>query len=85
MTDFFARQPSVEPYVRRAQEVAMERNPGVAASVSFELDGPDSAHIPEQEWISVKGRLAYERHVAYLRTIGASSQVAAAGDERPAR
>jgi Phosphoesterase family len=86
MTDFFARQPSVEPYVRRAQELAMERNPGVAASTSFELDGPDSAHIPEQEWISVKGRLAYERHVAYLRTIGASSQVAAArGDERPAR
>lgn len=76
MTDFFARQPSNEPFARLAQMVSMERNPGTATTLSFVIDGPDSAQIPEQEWRSIKGNVSYERHLAYLHSIGAPKLVA---------
>jgi YVTN family beta-propeller protein len=82
MTDFFALQPNVEPYARLAQQVVMERNPGPTPSTALVLDGPDSVHIPEQEWRSIKGNLAYERHLAYLRSIGAPQTVAERDDDR---
>lgn len=80
MTDFFARQPSTERFTRRPQMLPMEKNPATPTGVSRVIDGPDSARIPEQEWRSIKGDVAYERHLAYLRAIGAT--VVIAGSDR---
>lgn len=50
------RTPDVSVYQALASEIPMTKNPGKAASLWMELDGPDSARIPAQEWASVRGR-----------------------------
>jgi len=70
MLDAFAAQPSVAPYAALPSNIAMKMNPGKAASMSFLLDGPDSAAIPEQEWRSIRGARSLVAHREYLRRIG---------------
>ena len=56
MTAAFAQTPSVSVYTALPSNIPMTKNPGKAASLWMELDGPDSAQIPAQEWASVRGR-----------------------------
>ena len=54
----FSSHADVSPYAALPSNIPMEKNPGKATSLLFELDGPDSAMIPSQEWASIKGRSA---------------------------
>jgi phospholipase C/DNA-binding beta-propeller fold protein YncE len=77
MIDAFTQEANTQAYTRLPQQIRMQKNPGSAqAAVSFTLDGPASAGIPEQEWRSIKGDVAYERHLAYLHSIGAVMRLA---------
>jgi hypothetical protein len=70
MLDAFAAEPSVAPYAVLPSNIPMKMNPGKAASMSFLLDGPDSAAIPGQEWRSIRGWQSLVAHREYLRRIG---------------
>ena len=67
MLDALARQPSAAPYAALAANVPMERNPGKAASLSIEIDGPDAAAIADDEWRSLRGTVSLEAHHRYLQ------------------
>ena len=49
----FSNQPDVSEYAALPMNIEMMKNPGKTKSLVFELDGPDSAVIPAQEWASV--------------------------------
>lgn len=55
MTAAFAATPDVSVYHALPSNIPMTKNPGKAASLWMEIDGPDSARIPAQEWASVRG------------------------------
>ena len=55
MTAAFSMHADVSTYAALPMNISMEKNPGKAKSLSFEIDGPDSAAIPSQEWASIKG------------------------------
>lgn len=58
MLDAFSQTPDVSSFAALPANFPMVKNPGKATSMAFELDGPDSAAIPEQEWASIKGSRA---------------------------
>ena len=72
MLDAFAAQPEVDTYTALPSNIPMTKNPGKTASMAFELDGPQSALIPAQEWLSVRGSASLAAHIAYLHRIGAT-------------
>ena len=55
MTAAFSMSADASPYAALPAEEPMVKNPGKAKSLVMELDGPDSAAIPAQEWESVRG------------------------------
>ena len=55
MTAAFAQEPDVSTFAALPSNIPMTKNPGKAASLWMDLDGPDSAQIPAQEWASVRG------------------------------
>ena len=55
MLDMFGRTPVVSVYQALPDNIPMEKNPGKATSMLFDVDGPDSAVIPAQEWASIRG------------------------------
>ena len=79
MVDAFAKQPLVGAYEAINPGIAMEKNPGQAVSLTFPIDGPGSADIPNQEWRSLRGTLSLEQHQRYLQTLG-GTDVALGGD-----
>lgn len=56
VTAAFSQTPEVSVYTALPSNIPMTKNPGKAASLWMELDGPDSAQIPAQEWASVRGQ-----------------------------
>jgi DNA-binding beta-propeller fold protein YncE len=69
--DAFATQPEAVPYDALAANIPIVENPGKAtADLSFEIDGPESADIPRQEWLSIKGPQSLAAHEAYLERFG---------------
>jgi hypothetical protein len=80
IVDVFARQPVVAPYTGVASAIPLTKNPGSADSLSFELDGPGTADIPDQEWRSVRGLVSLERHHRYLATLASRRDVARTDD-----
>ena len=64
MIDAFAKEPLVAAFAPLPSTVAMERNPGKAASYEMPLDGPDAGQIAAQEWASLRGPRAVARNVA---------------------
>lgn len=79
--DAFARQPVTGRYAVLASTVPLEKNPGKAASLTFPLDGPGAAGLPEQEWRSVRGAVSWSRHEQYLASL-TSNRVVAETDDR---
>jgi hypothetical protein len=73
MVDAFAKQPLVGGYDPIRPGIAMEKNPGQAVSLTFPIDGPGSADIPNQEWRSLRGTLSLEQHQRYLQTLGGTA------------
>ncbi|GAC1391887.1 MAG: alkaline phosphatase family protein [Vulcanimicrobiaceae bacterium] len=65
MTAAFASRPVVQTYHAIPSNFAMVKNPGEAASTSIELDGPQSAMIPDQEWASIYGLASLPWHAQY--------------------
>ncbi|HET9342669.1 MAG TPA: alkaline phosphatase family protein [Candidatus Eremiobacteraceae bacterium] len=55
ITAAFAQAPDVSAYSAIPSNIPVTKNPGKAASLWMDLDGPDSAQIPAQEWASVRG------------------------------
>jgi YVTN family beta-propeller protein len=80
IVDAFARQPVVSAYAGLAANIPLERNPGKADSLSYEVDGPDSARVPAQEWRSLRGDVSLARHMRYLATIASGRTVAQTDD-----
>jgi DNA-binding beta-propeller fold protein YncE len=70
MVDAFAAQPDTTPFTALPASIPIVKNPGKTASMMFELDGPDSAAIPDQEWQSIRGWRSLVAHRAYLQRIG---------------
>jgi len=70
MFDAFAAQPDASPFAALAANIPMVKNPGKAKSMTFLLDGPESAAIPAQEWRSIRGQRSLVAHLVYLRRIG---------------
>jgi hypothetical protein len=70
MLDAFAAQPDAAPFTALPASIPIVKNPGKTASMLFELDGPDSAAIPAQEWQSIYGWRSLVAHREYLRRIG---------------
>jgi len=70
MLDAFSMTPDVETYTTIPANIPMTKNPGKATSMAFMLDGPGSALIPDQEWLSIKGDASLAVHLAYLRQLG---------------
>jgi hypothetical protein len=67
IADAFALQPDVDAYAALPETVPIVLNPGPpAAATSFDIDGPDSEAIPDQEWASIKGARSLAQHDAYL-------------------
>lgn len=67
IADAFALQPEVDAYAALPETIPIVLNPGPpAAATSFDIDGPDSADIPDQEWASIKGARSLAQHEAYL-------------------
>ena len=75
----FARQPYALQYVALPSGIALEKNPGRAVSLTFPLDGPDAAAIPDQEWRSLRGDVSLARHHRYLNGLG-TAQLAVTDD-----
>jgi hypothetical protein len=70
MLDAFAAQPDAAPYAALPSNIPIVKNPGKTASMAFVLDGPDSAAIPAQEWLSIRGWRSLVAHREYLQRIG---------------
>jgi len=62
----FTRHPDTLGYAALAETIGMVKNPGKAASHRLELDGPESATIPDQEWAAVHGPSSLRSHHVYL-------------------
>jgi hypothetical protein len=76
----FARQPQTATYASLASNVPLEKNPGKAGSLSYELDGPDSANVPDQEWRSLRGTVSLERHHRYVAALSSGRAIARTDD-----
>jgi YVTN family beta-propeller protein len=76
--DAFVREPVVTTFTTIASTIPMERNPGTTADLFFEIDGPASRVIPDQEWQSLRGARSLAEHRAYLEHIGALPRLAQA-------
>ncbi len=81
IVDAFARQPVVTTYAPLPRTIPLDRNPGRADSLSFQIDGRDSAHLPDAEWCALRGPVALRRHRRYLAAL-ASNRVIAQTDDR---
>ncbi|HEY2476044.1 MAG TPA: bifunctional YncE family protein/alkaline phosphatase family protein [Candidatus Cybelea sp.] len=68
--DAFDRHADTRPYTPLPESIAMTRNPGKAASLFIEADGPESAQIPDEEWTAVHGSLSLAAHHRYLARLG---------------
>lgn len=79
--DAFARQPLVTSYATLASNIPLQKNPGKAGSLSYEIDGPDSAGLSDTLWQSVRGSVSLEAHRRHLDALGADRTVART-DER---
>jgi hypothetical protein len=66
----FSNQPNATAFSALPSAIPMTKNPGNAKNLAFVLDGPDSAAIPSQEWLSIKGERSEIAHEQYLRVIG---------------
>jgi len=82
MLDAFAPASSVSSYAVIPSNIPMAKNPGKAKTAAFMLDGPNSFVIPEQEWVSIKGRMSYIEHVAYLHWLGKGQALATDSDDK---
>ena len=80
IVDAFARQPIASPYAGLVSDVPMEKNPGKADSLSYAIDGPDSANVPDLEWRSLRGAVALEQHRRYVAAVTRGLTVARMGD-----
>jgi YVTN family beta-propeller protein len=80
IVDAFARQPAVSLYAGVISDVPLEKNPGKADSLSYWIDGPDSAKVPDQEWRSMRGDEAVEQHHRHLAAMTSVRAVAHADD-----
>jgi DNA-binding beta-propeller fold protein YncE len=76
ITDVFARQAALAPYGVVASNIPLEKNPGKPNALSYELDGPDSAQLPDLEWTSIRGTLSLAQHRRYLLALGWDRAVA---------
>jgi YVTN family beta-propeller protein len=68
MSDAFAKEPLLAAFAPLPSAIAMERNPGKAASYEMPLDGPDAGRIAAQEWASLRGPRAVARAGRVVRT-----------------
>jgi YVTN family beta-propeller protein len=82
MMDALAAQPTVSSYDALPSNVPMTKNPGKAKTAFFELDGPRSVAIPNEEWVSIKGVRSLAEHLAYLHTLGKGEVLAADQDDK---
>jgi hypothetical protein len=67
IVDAYGLQPDDDAYTALASNVPIVSNPGMPppGSMSFDVDGPGSEAIPDQEWMSIKGATSLARHEAY--------------------
>jgi hypothetical protein len=80
IVDAFARQPQISSYASLASNVPLEKNPGKADSLSYVIDGPDSASVPDQEWRSLQGAVSLDRHHRYLAALTRDRAIARTDD-----
>jgi hypothetical protein len=80
IVDAFARQPIASLYAGLVSDVPMEKNPGKADTLSYSIDGPDSANVPDQEWRSLRGAVALEQHQRYVAAVTHGVTVARTGN-----
>jgi len=80
IVDAFARQPEISSYASLASNVPLEKNPGKADSLSYVIDGPDSARVPDQEWRSLRGAVSLDRHHRYLAALTRDRAIARTDD-----
>ncbi|MBC5800286.1 MAG: bifunctional YncE family protein/alkaline phosphatase family protein [Candidatus Eremiobacteraeota bacterium] len=85
LLDAFTGHPDALTYTPLSETIGMSKNPGKAATRRFELDGPESTKIPDQEWIAVHGRDSLRSHRAYLARLGMPSPGSVAVDEIKAK
>src|SRR5579872_5292416 len=78
--DAFATQAKVTAYTALPSNIRMTRNPGKPVSMTYPLDGPDSAALPNLEWAAIKGEPSLQEHLAYLRGLGTQVEVADSAD-----
>jgi YVTN family beta-propeller protein len=76
MLDAFTNQPWVATYAALPANIPMTKNPGKAKVTSFDVDGPDSAAIPNQEWLSLKGAASLAAHLSYVAKLHMPANVA---------
>ena len=81
LLDAFASEPTVSSYAAIPSNIPMTKNPGKPVSMQFMLDGPNAAAIPNEEWLAIKGKASLAAHLAYLRKLGLSQDVAAISDD----
>jgi DNA-binding beta-propeller fold protein YncE len=81
IVDAFARQPAISPYTVIAANVPLEKNPGKPQALSYDIDGPDAAALPDQEWASVRGAVSLAEHRRYVAAITSNRAVAQTDDD----
>ncbi|MBV8244835.1 MAG: bifunctional YncE family protein/alkaline phosphatase family protein [Candidatus Eremiobacteraeota bacterium] len=68
--DVFASKADARTFSPLPETIGMEKNPGEAASLFIDVDGPDSLAIPDQEWVAVHGTASLRAHHEYLARLG---------------
>ena len=70
----------MRPYAPLSESIAMVKNPGKTVSSTIDIDGPESAAIPDQEWAAMHGASSLARHHAYLARLGTLPMLAIRDD-----
>ena len=71
LLDAFAAQPVTSTYAALSSNIPMTRNLGQRKTSMLMLDGPDSLHIPNEEWVAIRGKASLAAHLAYLSKLRA--------------
>ncbi len=80
IVDIFAGRPTAASYATVASNIPLQKNPGQADSLSYEIDGPASAGVPAQEWMSLRGSASLAHHQRYVAGLSGRQSVARADD-----
>ncbi len=80
MLDALGAQAQTARYTALPSLIPMEKNAGKAQSAALVPDGPWSASLPDEEWLSIRGPASLAQHHAYLMGLGKDRTVAADAD-----